>query len=135
MNQPSLDPVAVLVFIAALVFAPDVAAVVGPYLVILLGSTLGAYFRLGQREPMTRAQALWFFAAANGVALLFTVPAAVFAQNYMPAVQSSWLFGPVAFGLGLVGERWPAVGIYVMRKAVALIEVVIRMRSGGSNGQ
>ncbi|WP_026346317.1 hypothetical protein [Variovorax atrisoli] len=134
MNQPSLDPVAVLVFIAALVFAPDVAAVVGPYLVILLGSTLGAYFRLGQREPTTRAKALRFFVAINGVAILLTVPLSVMAHRYVPDVEAAWLFGPMAFAIGLVGERWPLLGMWALRKAGSFVDFLIRMKTGGGNG-
>ncbi|MET3371224.1 hypothetical protein ABIC89_000257 [Variovorax boronicumulans] len=132
MNQPNLDPVAVLVLAATAVFSPAVAAVVGPYLVILLGSTLGAYFRLGQRPSSTRTAALRFFLAANGAAILFTVPLAVVAQRYLPTVEVNWLLGPMAFGIGLVGERWPQIGQWIARKGATLIDVLIRTRSGDS---
>jgi len=134
MNQPNLDPVAVLVLLAALVFSPAVAAVVGPYLVILLGSTLGAYFRLGQREPSTRASALRFFLAANGAAILFTAPLSYAAQKYLPGFEVNWLLGPMAFGIGLVGERWPLIGQWVVRKVNSFVDLLIRMKTGGTNG-
>lgn len=105
-----LDPVSVLIALAALVFSPNVAAVVGPYAVIWIGATLGAYWALGVREPCTRAKALRFFLAINAMAMLLTVPLAVAARPYLPAaLDEQWIFGPMALGIGLVGDRWPKV--------------------------
>ncbi|WPG35124.1 hypothetical protein [Variovorax sp. EBFNA2] len=139
MNQPNLDPVAVLILFATAVFSPAVAAVVGPYLVILLGSTLGAYFRLGQRPSSTRAEGLRFFLAANCAAILFTVPLAVVANKYLPGVEVNWLLGPMAFGIGLIGDRWPQIGQWIARKVAMLVDVLIRARAsdhktGDGNG-
>ena len=139
MNQPNLDPVAVLILFATAVFSPAVAAVVGPYLVILGASTLGAYFRLGQRPSSTRAAGLRFFLAVNCAAILFTVPLAVVANKYVPNVEVNWLLGPMAFGIGLIGDRWPQIGQWVARKAGTLVDVLLRakandQKTGGGNG-
>jgi hypothetical protein len=132
--SPNLEPVAVLV-------------VAGPYLAIFLASSLGAYYRLTQRDdtrdnagegdaapgPATpRRNALGFFAAVNTGALLFTVPLSKLAQAYLPGVDANWLLVPLAFGLGLLGERWPAVGNWAARRAGRVLDVLLRNKTGGS---
>lgn len=136
---PNLDPIAVLVVVASAIFSREVAEVAGPYLAIFLASSLGAYYRLGQRSdmheagnPPTRWAALRFFLAVNLGALLFTVPVAKLAQSYLPSDETGWLLMPLAFGLGLVGERWPLVGNWAARRAARVLDVLLRNKTGGS---
>jgi hypothetical protein len=114
--------------------------VAGPYLVILLASSLGAYYRLSQRGETSRWKAVAFFLAINATACLVTVPASMLADAYTPrGIEASWLFGPVAFGIGLVGERWPAVLRWmagrVQAKFDVLLDAVIKTRTGGGDGR
>jgi hypothetical protein len=137
MHEPSLDPVAVLVLLSALLFSPRVAAVVGPYLVIVMGASLGAFWRLRQRNRDerrdSRASALTFFVAVNVGALLFTASAALIAQRYVPLISDeSILFAPIAFGIGIIGERWPAIGQWAAAKFNRATDAYIRLRAGNS---
>jgi hypothetical protein len=138
---PSLEPVAVLVMLSATLFSPEAAAVAGPYLAIFLASSLGAYYRLGQREdtpeeearaPASRWSALMFFVMVNVGALLFTVPLSMLIQGYLPKVQSNWLLVPMAFAIGLTGERWPAIGNWAARRAARILDVLLRNKTGGN---
>jgi len=54
-SQPSVtDAVGFGVFLAGLVYAPNVAEVVGPYVVIVSASIIGASFALKRREKTAR---------------------------------------------------------------------------------
>jgi hypothetical protein len=114
MDRASLDPVSVLVLLAARVVSEEMSRIVGAYAVIWVASTIGAYFALGARDPsspMTGSSSVAFFLAVNAVALLLTVPLAMLGASYLPAsVDDRWLFAPMALGIGLVGDRWPRVG-------------------------
>jgi len=44
-----LDPVSVAVVLASTLFGPQLAAIIGPYAVILLGSTVGAALEGGKQ--------------------------------------------------------------------------------------
>ncbi len=110
MTQPHLDPVSVLIAFAAGLMSERVAAVAGPYAVIWIASTLGAYYALGSREPTSRSQGVKFFLAVNATALLLTVPLSLAAKPYLPDnLDERWIFGHMALCIGLVGDRWPKV--------------------------
>jgi hypothetical protein len=134
MQGPNLDPVAVLVVLATLLVSPQVAAVAGPYLVILIGSSMGAFLMLGRRQkpPSERGwYAFALFLVINGCAFLFTVAAAVIAQKFVPIIpDSALLYGPIAFVIGLIGDRWPQLIPWAGRKINALVDVLIRWRIG-----
>lgn len=127
MNQPQLDLVAVLVVLSGLLFSPAVAAVVAPYLVIFLGAFTGAFFALGRRAKESRLAGLSFFARVIGLALCITVPVAVFTAPYLGITQERYLFAPVAFAIGLIGDDWPRVAAW-------LVEFVWRWKKGGPGG-
>lgn len=119
MNQAQLDPVSVLITLAALFFSPQVAAIVGPYAVIWVGSTLGAYYALGTREVTSRSQGVKFFLVANAWALLLTVPAAYFLKPYISAtLDERWIFGPAALLIGLFWERLPKWALSFVRSKI-----------------
>lgn len=127
MNQPQLDLVAVLVVLAGLLFSPAVAAVVAPYLAIFLGAFTGAFFALGRRAKETRLAGLFFFTRVIGLALCITVPVAAGAAPYLNITQERYLFAPVAFAIGLIGDNWPQVAAW-------LVEFLMRFKRGGNGG-
>lgn len=139
-TPPNLDPLALLVVLAGLIFEPRVAEVVGPYLGILFGSTLGAYYRLGQlrsktAEAQPRPNAFAFFLSVNTGAFLFTFVLAKAAHAWVPILESDWLLTPIALAIGLVGERWPAIGAWAAGLAKRFADAAINRKSGGdSNG-
>ena len=135
MTNPNIEPVPAVVAIVTMVLSPSLAEIVGPYLVIILGAVTGTYFRISQRGPMGRMEALGFFVITAGVAMLLTVPLCEIVQRYIPArIEAEWLFGPMAFSIGLVGERWPLIGQWAGRKLSKLVDALIRSRAGG-NGE
>ncbi len=132
MSQtPPLDPVSVSVIVAAALFAPEVAHVVGPYVIILSASTIGASFALARRKQTTRLSAMWFFLQVNGIAVLLTASGAAIANTFYPIPDERTWFAPVALGLGFIGDRWPSVLSWCGTKISQLVDVLIKLKSGG----
>ena len=118
-------------FIATLLFSADVAQVVGPYLVIITASAIGASFSLKRREKSTRIAALLFFVRVCGLAALLTVGVSAMVAGYHPSLSERVLLAPVAFIVGLVGDDWPAIGGWAIGKIGALVDVLIKLKGGG----
>ncbi|MDH1827166.1 hypothetical protein [Delftia tsuruhatensis] len=135
MNQPQIDPISAAVAVASVVFAPAVAHVVGPYLVILFASTIGASFALVARERTSGFNSVLFFVRVNGLSVLLTYSvSAVVNAGYPIEDQRAW-FSPVAFVIGFIGDRWPAVMGWAARKVSRLVDILIKMRGdGGGHG-
>lgn len=132
MSQtPQLDPVSVSVLVAAALFAPEVAHVVGPYVVILAASTIGASFALARRKQTTRLSAMWFFFQVNGISVLLTATCAAILNAFYPITDERTWFAPVALGLGFIGDRWPSVLTWCGTKISQLVDVLIKLKSGG----
>lgn len=134
MNPTPLDIgiVSVAVAIASMMFSPHLAAIIGPYIVILLASTIGASFALSRRETQTRLNACWFFLRVNGLALLLTAGAASIASSYHESLSVHALLAPIAFVVGFVGDDWPGLLKWVGSKINTLVDVLIRLRGGGN---
>ncbi len=129
--KQTIDIVSVFVFIASLLFSPEIANVVGPYMVIILASTIGASFALARRERSTRLSALGFFLRINGLAILLTVGLAAIAQSWGPALQERVLLAPIALVLGFIGDDLPKVLRWAGGKVNALVDALIKLKSGG----
>lgn len=106
-QQPIADIVGLCVFIAALLFSSDVAGVVGPYMVIVIASTIGASFAVARRDKSTRTSAIWFFTRVVGLAVLLTVGFAAVANAFRPDLSPRVLLAPIAILIGFVGDDWP----------------------------
>ncbi len=132
MNQTDLSPVAVITMLASMIFSASVAAVVGPYVVIGIGAMGGAAVALMQRESTGRFKALLFFSGATILAVLLTVPMSMLSTWYFTGLKDHWLFAPFAFGLGYLGDKWPAAMAWAWSKFNALIDILIQLRAGGS---
>ncbi|MGF6347898.1 hypothetical protein [Variovorax sp. W2I14] len=127
-QQPIADIVGVAVFIAALLFSSEVAAVVGPYMVIVVAATLGASFKVARREKTTRTSAVLFFLRVVGMAVLFTSAAAAALNAYRPELSPRVTVAPIALLIGFVDWPW-ALGKLVSWGASALERMV-----GGKGG-
>lgn len=118
--------------LASLIFGPEAAGYVGPYVVILLASTIGASFALARRSVETRPNAVWFFIRTNGLAVLLTVALAAAISGQHPELPERVLIAPIAFVLGFIGDDWPGLLRWAGSKVNALIDVLIKLRGGGN---
>lgn len=128
---PSIDIVTVAIALAATMFSPGIAAVVGPYAVILLGATLGGAWAASRQTQPDRMATVWHILGCIGIALIVTVPASELVASRW-GLESRWTLGPVALVIGGVGKDWPGVFrwcVWAAKKAV-----LMWARSGGSNG-
>lgn len=115
-GQPSVtDAVGFGVFLAGLVYAPNVAEVVGPYVVIVSASIIGASFALKRREKTARLAALWYFLRVAGLAVLITVSLAGIGSTYYSSLTERVLITPVALVIGAIGDDWPKLLRAVVR--------------------
>lgn len=131
-EPPDIGIVALAGALASLLFGPELAGYVGPYVVILLASTVGASFALARRTVESRASAIWFFLRTNGLAVLLTVALAAAISGSYPGLTERVLIAPTAFVLGFIGDDWPNVLRWAGTKVNALIDVLIKMRGGGN---
>lgn len=122
-QQPLADIVALAVLIAAAVFSHAVAEVVGPYLVIVVASAIGASFALARREKSTRGRALWFFTRVVGLAVLLTVGLAAAASAYRPDLSPRVLLAPIALLIGFIGDGWPRLLAKLVQMLYGLLDL------------
>lgn len=107
MNQtPVVDIVGLLVLISSMMFSSEVAAVVGPYLVIVIASAVGASFAVARREKTTRTGAVLFFTRVVGLAVLLTVGVAAVVNIYRPDLSPRVVIAPIALIIGFIGDDW-----------------------------
>lgn len=118
MHQPNpVDFATLLVALGALIFGEPLAALIGPYAVIVLGSLAGAALNLTRREAFaTRLQALSYVTTLVVFALLMTVPMSLWLESHI-AVKASWTLGPVAILVAGIGHEWPEVLRWAAQKA------------------
>lgn len=131
-EPPDIGIVALAGTLASFLFGPEVAVYVGPYVVILLASTVGASFALARRTVESRSNAILFFIRTNGLALLLTVALAAAVSGHHPELTERVLIAPIAFVLGFIGDDWPKLLRWAGTKVNALIDVLIKMRGGGN---
>jgi predicted membrane channel-forming protein YqfA (hemolysin III family) len=127
MNQPSIvDVVGLFVLIAATVFSNEAAAIVGPYLVIVVAAAIGASFKLSRKEKMTRTDAVFFFLRVVILAVLLTAGAAKIANSYRPDIPIRVLIAPIALMIGYVD--WP----HLLSKIVGMVYGGVDLLRGGT---
>lgn len=130
MNQPPIaDIVGLAVFIAALLFSSEVAAVVGPYMVIVVAATLGASFKVARRDKSTRTSAVLFFLRVVGMAVVLTVGIAVALNAYRPDLSPRVTVAPIALLIGYID--WPWALTKIVKAIFASIDLA-RGKGGAS---
>lgn len=129
MNQ--LEPTNVAIALASVLFGPALAALVGPYAVILIASTVGAAWALGRRDPSARLGAAGYFLRLNVTALLVTWGLATLAGRWLGFDETNWMLAPIALLVGGVGDDWPRLGRWVFERAGRVLE---RKAGGGGEG-
>lgn len=121
-NPNITDSIGFFIIVAALFFSPEVAATIGPYMVIIAAAAVGASFSLRRRPRATRTGALAYFVAVCVIAVLLTVGASNLLAGMHAGLSERSLLAPVAFAIGLIGPDWDKVGPMLMR--------IIRARAG-----
>ena len=115
-----LDPTHVAITVASAVLAPALAEIVGPYVIIFIASTIGASWALGRQATMTRLKALLFFLRINFTAAIVTssIASALAKQlGYASGTgEGLWLIAPIALMIGGVGDDWPALIRWVVKR-------------------
>lgn len=105
-KPPALDIVSLAIALAALLFSPELSAVLGPYWVILTAATLGAAWSASRRPSNPHRFAVLLYVAGMVVlALLVTVPLAELAAR-MVGVHVHAALAPVALLIGAAGPDW-----------------------------
>ena len=117
--QSNLDPASVMITLLAAMLSPAVGEVLVPYAVIFLASSTGAGWSLGRREASSKGSGFWFFVRVNMTAGLLTYGVAEGINHFYKLQSTVWLFAPIAFAIGLVGDDWPAVRRWLLRRAFA----------------
>lgn len=122
MNQGSItDVIGLFVLISTAVFSAEAAAIIGPYMAIVVAAAIGASFSLAKREKTTRVSALWFFLRVCGLAVVVAGGLSALLAKFHPILTERALLAPVAFIIGLVGDEWPSVvrwGLEFVRDSV-----------------
>lgn len=118
---PQIDIVTVVTALAALVFSQELAEMIGPYTVIVVGSILGGAIATGRRDVPGFWPGAGFLLAMVTLALLCTVPLSLFISQYIGA-DHRWLLGPVAVLIAGIGPDWPKLGIWAVDQARGVIE-------------
>jgi hypothetical protein len=125
MTQSSVtDVVGFFVFISALFFSAEVAAVVGPHILMAIAAAVGASFSLARREKTTRLRAIGFFLRVMGLAVLVTGSIAAFTNAQHPSISERALLAPVALLVGFIGDGWPALLTRVVKVAFAAVDLL-----------
>lgn len=116
------DIVGLFVFLAALIFSREVSEVVAPYVVILIAAAVGASFALARREKTSRRSGIWFFCRQVGLALIFTVSAALILSKYRPDLVPRLTIAPIALLIGFMD--WPWALNKAMRVIVGSLDLI-----------
>lgn len=97
----------------------------GPYATIVLGALAGALWALSAAPTETRA-------AGAGLVLRLVLTAVVLTGGAAAALEAQYgwpghqLLAPVAFGIGMGGDRWRALG--------DIMVAMVGRRLGGADG-
>lgn len=128
MNNADLTPVHVFTVIATSLFGAQMAYIVGPYIVIGIGAMGGSAVMIMRRNGDGNVRAFIYFMASAALAVLLTVPVSMLAALSYEPIKEQWLFAPVSFGLGYIGDKWPAILGWAGSKISAFIDVLIATR-------
>lgn len=116
-----IDPVAVVVALASAAIGPQLAAYVGPYVVIAASGLIGAAFALGRRPADSRLHWTLFVVGMTLLSMLFTVPVTEVVHHYAD-LETRWVLSPVALGIAWVGSDWGSVFSWIGVRLGRLIE-------------
>lgn len=108
-----LDPASIITAFFVGLVGPELAQVIGAYGVILFAASVGAAWSLSRKDDAPNPA--WFMLRINGAAMLMTWLVAKAAQWYWSIeVEITWLLGPIAFIIGVIGDDWIQIGKWVI---------------------
>ncbi len=129
ITPPPVDVVTLLITVVTALLGPDVARMVGPYIVIVFGAMLGSAWSASRRNTETLRAAGTHMLRHVGLALLITVPSAAALGEWL-GWDHKWLLGPVAALIGGIGHDWPRVGAWLLGLVGRGIEALVQRRTG-----
>lgn len=113
-----LDPVNATVALLTYLLGSAAAAIIGPYAVILVASTVGASWSLGRRDRSANASAVAYFLRINATAALVTVALANLTAKWLGQEDPILLISGTALIIGIVGDDWPKLVSWAVRKVM-----------------
>lgn len=121
-STPITDALGLFTIFAAWIFSPQIAVVMGPYMLIITVSVLGASLSLARRPTTSRLSALRYFVVTVGIAITFTVGISSLVASYHENLTERVLLAPVAMAIGLIGHDWPRLGKAIVAGIFRLID-------------
>lgn len=118
-----LDPVNAAVALLTYLLGSAAAAIIGPYAVILVASTVGASWSLGRRDPSANLGAVAYFLRINATAALVTVGLANLTAKWTGHDDPVVLISVTALVIGMVGDDWPKLVSWAIKKLMRKAEV------------
>ncbi len=111
-DNTNLDIVYVMVAILSGLFGPRMAAILGPFAVIVLSAVGGAAWSVGRRpiEMRTIGNDTFFFTRLVITAVMVAGGIAVYAERWTGAGTRQWTLPIIALVIGAIGDDWPSVG-------------------------
>ena len=126
---PPLDIVTLAIAIITALLGPGSAAIVGPYVIILLGAVMGSAWSASRRETESRTATLRHMFLHVTLALLATVPVAIWLGRVLE-FDDKWLLGPVAAVIGGIGHDWPRVFTWLLGLGGRFLESWTQRKTG-----
>ena len=123
MTEPTTTAAATgvsLVTLATTLLGPKFGPLLGPYLVIVLCSTVGAQWAILASATMTRTQAVVLMLRVTATAVVLTAMLAQIVGRYF-SLPVSEAYGAISFFIGAFGHRWGEVIEAVKQRILALI--------------
>lgn len=114
LQEPTLDPFAVAVSLAALVVGPALAPILGAYTLILFGWFAGVLVGVYRRESGSRMGTFVFVIVTFVVTMGSTVSAAEMIAPNFPVEVRALLF-PVSILIPAIGDNWVDIAKWAWR--------------------
>lgn len=114
-----------LVTLTTALIGPQFGPLLGPYIVILLCSTVGAQWAILASPPMSRLEGVLLMLRVAGTALVLTAMLSQIVSAYSN-VPVNEAYGAISFFIGALGHKWMEVIEGVKQRLLTLIS-----RTGG----
>lgn len=113
-----LSPWALALTVAAAIFGPKAAALIGAYSIILFGWGAGLLYGLYTRSPESKLP-VWAYALFTFiVCFMVTVPASLLLVKAIPVLEVEYtaVLFPVAALIPALPDKWGAFGMWLLQR-------------------